>query len=102
MLALSRVQVPQLALIRELIETVGSAKELLENASNIQDILPQATPKLGAMLSDSFLIELAEREMEFIEKNGIRLLCLGDDSYPCRLAECPDAPLVLHSLAMPT
>ena len=98
MLALSRVQVPQLALIRELIETVGSAKELLENASNIQDILPQATPKLGAMLSDSSLIELAEREMEFIEKNGIRLLCLGDDSYPCRLAECPDAPLVLHSL----
>jgi DNA processing protein len=50
------------------------------------------------MLSDMSLIERAEREMEFIEKNGIRLLCLGDEAYPYRLAECDDAPLVLHSM----
>ena len=98
MLALSRAQVPQLALLRQLIDEVGSAKELLENASHIQDILPEATPKLAAMLSDMSLIERAEREMEFIEKNGIRLLCLGDEAYPYRLAECDDAPLVLHSM----
>lgn len=98
MLALSRAQVPQLALLRQLIEEVGSAKELLENAPNIQDILPEATPRLAAMLADRSLIERAEREMEFIDKNGIRLLCLGDDSYPYRLAECCDAPLVLHSM----
>ena len=98
MLALSRVQVPQLALLRQLIEEVGSAKELLENASNIQDILPDATPKFAAMLSDRSLVEQAEREMEFIEKSGIKLLCIGDADYPYRLAECPDAPLVLHSL----
>ena len=98
MLALSRVQVPQLVLLRQLIEEAGSAKELLENASNIQDILPDATPKLAAMLADSSIVERAEREMEFMEKNGIRLLCLGDESYPCRLAECCDAPLVLHSM----
>ena len=98
MLALSRVQVPQLALLRQLIEEVGSAKELLENASDIQEILPGATPKLAAMLADSSIVERAEREMEFMEKNGIRLLCLGDESYPCRLAECCDAPLVLHSM----
>ena len=69
MLALSRVQVPQLALLRQLVEEVGSAKELLENASNIQDILPDATPKLATMLADSSIVERAEREMEFIEKN---------------------------------
>ena len=98
MLALSRVQVPQLALVRQLIQEVGSAKELLENTSNIQDILPEATPRLAAMLVDRSLIEHAEREMEFIAKNGIKLLCWGSDAYPCRLAECDDAPLVLHSM----
>lgn len=98
MLALSRVQVTQLALIRELIEITGGAKILLENAGNIQDILPGASPKLTAILTDKSLIELAEREMEFIEKNGIRLICLGDNAYPYRLAECTDAPLVLHSM----
>ena len=98
MLALSRVQVPQLALVRELISMVGSAKELVENAGNICDILPEANPRLAGIIGDSHLVELAEREMEFIEKNGIKLICFGDDAYPCRLAECYDAPLVLHSM----
>ena len=98
MLALSRVQVPQLALIRELIETVGGAKELLENAANIGDIIPDASPRLRALLCDRSLVELAEKEMEFIESKGIKLICQGDEQYPCRLAECSDAPLVLHSL----
>ena len=98
MLALSRAQVPQLAFLRQLVDEAGSAKELLENASHIQDIVPDATPRLVSLLTDSSLIELAEREMEFIEKNGIRLICLGDEAYPCRLAECADAPLVLHSM----
>ena len=98
MLALSRVQVPQLAVIRQCMEEAGSAKQLLENASNLCDILPEATPKLVSLLTDSSLVELAEREMEFIEKNNIKLICMGDEAYPCRLAECDDAPLVLHSM----
>ena len=98
MLALSRVQVPQLALIRELVETVGSAKELLENANNIGDIVPGASPRLRQLLCDRSLVELAEKEMEFIESKGIKLISFGDEAYPSRLAECADAPLVLHSL----
>ena len=98
MLALSRVQVSQLALIRELIGTVGSAKELLENAANIGDIVPGASLRLRQLLCDHSLVERAEREMEFIESKGIKLVCYGDESYPCRLAECADAPLVMHSL----
>lgn len=98
MLALSRVQVPQLALIRELIETVGGAKELLENAADICNIVPAASPRLRELLCDRSFVELAEKEMEFIESKGIKLICYGDEAYPCRLAECVDAPLVLHSL----
>ena len=98
LLALSRVQVPQLAVVRQCIEEAGSAKELLENARNLQDIIPEASPRLSAMLSDPSLIGSAEREMEFIAKNGIKLICWGSGDYPCRLAECDDAPLVLHSL----
>lgn len=98
MLALSKVQVPQLALIHQLIETVGSAKELIENAGNIRDIIPDAGPRLGKLLGDESLVELAEREMEFIEKNNIKLICKSDEAYPYRLAECSDAPLVLHHM----
>ena len=87
MLALSRVQVSQLALMHQLIEAAGSAKELIENAGNIRDIIPDASPKLGKLLGDETFIELAEREMEFIEKNNIQLICKGDEAYPYRLRE---------------
>lgn len=96
LLALSKVQATQLAVIHQLIEEVGSAKELIENAGHIKEIVPDAGPRLGELLNDESLIELAEKEMEFIEKNNIRLICKGDKEYPYRLAECNDAPLVLH------
>lgn len=96
LLALSRVQATQLASIRQLVDIAGGAKTLIENADNINDILPEANPKLAGVIGDRYAIELAEREIEFIEKKGIRLLCIGDREYPQRLAECCDAPLVLH------
>ena len=98
MLALSRVQASQLAVVRRLLEVVGSAKELLENAENIHDIIPDANPRLGKLIGDRALVDRAWREMEFIEKNNIKLLCLGDEDYPYRLSECADTPLVLYSL----
>jgi DNA processing protein len=98
LLALSKVQATQLAVIHSLIEEVGSAKELIENAGNIKDIVPEAGPRLCELLNDESLIVNAEKEIEFIEKNNIRLICKGDKDYPYRLAECNDAPLVLHSM----
>lgn len=98
LLALSKVQATQLAVIHSLIEEVGSAKELIENAGNIKDIVPEAGPRLCELLNDESLIVNAEKEIEFIEKNNIRLICKGDKDYPYRLAECNDAPLVLHGM----
>ena len=98
LLALSKVQATQLAVIHSLIEEVGSAKELIENAGNIKDIVPEAGPRLCELLNDESLIVNAEKEIEFIEKNNIRLVCKGDKDYPYRLAECNDAPLVLHGM----
>ena len=34
--------------------------------------------------------------MEFCQKNNISILCYGDNDYPQRLNECPDAPVVLY------
>lgn len=98
LLALSKVQATQLAVIHSLIGEVGSAKELIENAGNIKDIVPEAGPRLCELLNDESLIVNAEKEIEFIEKNNIRLICKGDKDYPYRLAECNDAPLVLHGM----
>ena len=33
--------------------------------------------------------------MAFVEKHHIKVMQLGEESYPARLAECIDAPIVL-------
>lgn len=40
----------------------------------------------------------ASREMEFVTKNAIRLIFFTDASYPRRLIECEDAPLLLYGI----
>jgi DNA processing protein len=39
---------------------------------------------------------LAEKEMRFIEKQGIKALFYLDDDYPVRLKQCADSPLMLY------
>ncbi len=40
----------------------------------------------------------ARKEMEFVEKHGIRVSYLNDPDYPMLLREAPDAPVVLYQL----
>ena len=97
-LALSRVQVHNPALLRQIIEAAGSAKELFDNLDYINDFLPGLSPVLVNELKAPQTMERAKREMEFICSKGIKLTCLNDSGYPSRLFECCDAPLALYSL----
>lgn len=97
-LALSRVQVHRPVLLRKMMEAAGSAKELFDNLDYINDFLPGISPDLVATLKDKEIVERAEREMEFVQSKGIRLICLNDSDYPYRLFECDDAPIALYSM----
>ncbi len=97
-LALTRVQGMRVALLRKLYDVIGSASELFANLDNIHDILPDATPQLIEALSDKSILDRAKCEMDFIESNGIKLICIDDPDYPCRLQECEDAPIAIYTL----
>ncbi len=43
------------------------------------------------------LLERAERELEFVEQNKVHITYFTDSTYPRRLLEAPDAPLLLYS-----
>ena len=82
-----------LHLYREL----GGAKAAFEQRHHLKDVLPDCTTRLVESLQDwSLALARAEQEMAFIEKHNIRVLLLGQDDYPQRLAECPDAPILLY------
>lgn len=46
-------------------------------------------------MSDS--LDRAKKELEWIDKHGIRVWTLSDEDYPYRLRQCPDRPLLLYS-----
>lgn len=84
-----------LHLYREL----GSGRAVYEHRHNLRDAVPDCSDRLVSALQDwSLPLARAEQELTFAEKSGIKVLCLGHDGYPQRLAECADAPIVLYYL----
>ncbi len=94
-----------LALLK--IEGIGdiSAKKLISHCGSATDIFKQNKNTLLKVLGvgsavinklkDTTVFEKAEKELRFIEKNGIAICTFYDDDYPKRLKHCFDAPLVL-------
>lgn len=53
------------------------------------------------LLSRSYrddVLEKAAREADFIKRNNIHVHYYTDNSFPTRLAECDDAPIILYTL----
>lgn len=97
-LALTQVRGLRAATINTILRTVECPSLIFENLTSLNDVLPDAGPELRASLSDSAPMERAKAELQFITDKGIKLICLGDEQYPYRLAECSDAPPVIYSL----
>lgn len=82
------------------------SRQLLAYCGSVDQIFSMSKKELGAVpgigsvgadyiLSKSYIAE-AEKELDFVEKNGITLVWLEDKAYPRRLKHCDDAPLVLY------
>ncbi len=95
-LALTRINYFQLAGLRLLYDTVGSATVIVENYADVRDIIPDASPRLLEALRDiPVVMRRAEEEFNYCQQHGIQILTLNDGLYPRRLRECDDAPLLL-------
>ena len=80
-----------------LYRTLGSGKAVYDHRNDLGDVMPDATPRIKESMKNwDDALKRAAVEMEFMQKGGIRALCLNDADYPQRLTECDDAPLVLY------
>ncbi len=80
---------------KRLIEGMGSATEVFRRRRELPELLSGVGPAVVAALDNPAAFLRAEREMEFVEKNRLTCLTLKDETYPSRLRECEDAPVVL-------
>lgn len=89
-LALTRLRgVSQNAALK-LYDHYGTAQAVFENRKEVQG-------KVGEALADwTEVLNWAEKELEFCEKNRIKVFLRHDEDYPARLNECDDAPLVFY------
>ena len=80
----------------QLYRKAGSATAVIDNRRNIGDILPGLRRNVAAALADvDGARRKAEAEIEYAARTCVRILPLGADGYPQRLADCADAPLAL-------
>ena len=96
-----------LALLR--VEGVGDimAKKLLANFGSAEEIFKTKTNQIAAIdgvgsvllknLKDKAVFEKANQELEFINKNNIKVSFFKEENYPERLKHCIDAPVLIFS-----
>lgn len=89
---------PQTAI--QLYHEAGTAAEVYANKGSIRDVLPEATDLLCKALDVDWNghIEWATREVEWCDKNHIKVLYPSHPDYPQRLLNCIDAPIGLFTL----
>lgn len=83
----------------QLYRELGSATTVYEHRLDIKEVLPDCSDRLALSLKDwDSALHRAAQEIAFIQKHAIKTYCLNDADYPQRLAECPDAPIILYYL----
>lgn len=96
--SIALTNIPHIGLVigKRLYEEAGSATAVFEHKDHLQEIIPDANPQLGKLLSDNKeAFRLAEKELKLIADKHITPLCMNDLRYPQRMVECNDAPVIL-------
>ena len=97
MMALTQVPSLSLTNLHQLIEDLGTATAIYENRKDLREQLPFASKNaLDALATMESHLARAEAELAFCQKGKVQCLGMGDEAYPQRLKDCPDAPIVLY------
>ncbi|MDR1555441.1 MAG: DNA-processing protein DprA [Tannerellaceae bacterium] len=81
---------------RQLLQTLGDAEAVFTEKTHVLEKIPGIGKTLAAEIKRPEVLQRAEKELAFIEKNKISCYFLPEADYPFRLRECPDAPLLIY------
>ena len=81
---------------KKLVAYCGGAEAVFCEKKKVLSRIPGIGEKTVDNIVSQNVLLRAERELDFAEKNGIKILYYLDSSYPKRLQHCYDAPMVLY------
>lgn len=95
--SIALTQVPGIGHIwaKKLVEAMGSATDVFRYRQELPHRMAEANKRIVEILDCPQAIACAKAEYEFLQKNTIQCLTFNDKSYPSRLRDCEDAPIVL-------
>lgn len=82
-------------LARNLVAYVGSVEEIFTSSFKALCKIPGIGENTARRIKNSEVMSLAEREIEFVQKNNIDTAFYTDENYPRRLKNCIDSPILI-------
>ena len=97
LIALTKVPFLNMQNAHVLLDTLGNATTIYENRKDIAKILPEASANLKKTLPrmEEHLAR-AEEELKFAQLKHVQCIGWGNEDYPTRMKDCPDAPIMLY------
>ncbi|NLI71995.1 MAG: DNA-protecting protein DprA [Bacteroidales bacterium] len=83
-------------LAKNLIAYLGSVEAVFKEKKQHLAKIPGIGEVLSNEIASQDVLHRAEKEIEFIQKNKIQTHFFTSKSYPFRLKECPDSPIMLY------
>ncbi|MFL9830145.1 DNA-processing protein DprA [Flavobacterium sp. ST-87] len=96
-LALQRVEGVGDIMAKKLISHCGSAEAVFKTKTHQLAAIDGIGTTLLKNLKDQSVFDKANKELEFIQNNNIKVSYFQDENYPDKLKHCVDAPLVLFT-----
>lgn len=84
-------------LARNLVAYLGSVEDVFSASFKSLVKIPGIGEYHARRIKDANVLDRAEQEIAFIEKNNIKVSFYTDDSYPRRLKSCIDAPILVYT-----
>ncbi|WP_347838671.1 DNA-processing protein DprA [uncultured Draconibacterium sp.] len=84
-------------LARNLVAYIGSPEGVFSQSAKALTKVPGIGQLYAKQIKNSNILPKAEKELEYIERNGIGVHFYTDATYPRRLKNCVDAPLIIYT-----
>ncbi|MCG8328372.1 MAG: DNA-processing protein DprA [Chitinophagales bacterium] len=90
--------IPQVGPItaRNLISYCGGARAVFENRKKALLKIPGIGEQMCEYILNKQVLAVAEKELQYVQENGISVLSYLDADYPSRLKPFPDSPSLLY------
>lgn len=96
-IALSLIPKVGPVLAKRLIAYTGSPEAVFRQSRGSLLKIPNVGEYLASAINSVDYLQIAEEEIQFAQKYGIQVSFFTDKSYPDRLKNCEDSPVILYS-----